>query len=201
MARTKNYKDLTGLKFGRWSVIQPAPSIFKYNKSYLAWECICECGNSKIMQGSFLRSGGSKSCGCLKIEVDKTREMLPFGESAFNRLYDWSRDNAKRKGILFELTKEQYKSIVQHNCTYCGEPPKENHFKKTNGHFMANGVDRVDSSVGYVLNNCVPCCEDCNRMKMAHTVDYWLAHMIKVLEHYNSRNRVSVIKSVPIKNN
>jgi hypothetical protein len=32
--------------------------------------------------------------------------------------------------------------------------------------YIYNGIDRVDSNIGYTLENCVPCCEAVNRMKM-----------------------------------
>ena len=32
------------------------------------WNCLCECGNSKLIRGSSLRSGATRSCGCLQKE-------------------------------------------------------------------------------------------------------------------------------------
>ena len=37
--------------------------------------------------------------------------------------------------------------------------------KALNGPYVYNGVDRVDNERGYSLENCVPCCKFCNRMK------------------------------------
>jgi len=45
------------------------------------------------------------------------------------------------------------------------------------------GLDRVDSAKGYIPGNVVQCCLNCNRMKSDHSVDEWVAHMEKVLEH------------------
>ena len=39
----------------------------KYNEgSILYWRCICECGNTHIVQGNDLKSGRVRSCGCLR---------------------------------------------------------------------------------------------------------------------------------------
>ncbi len=46
--------------------------------------------------------------------------------------------------------------LVQTACHYCGLQPK---WPKV------HGIDRKDNTVGYVHNNCVPSCKDCNFMK------------------------------------
>lgn len=47
-----------------------------------------------------------------------------------------------------------------------------------------NGIDRLDSEKGYVKENCVPCCWDCNRMKQTLTEQQFLK---KVEQIYNYR--------------
>ncbi len=59
-------RDLTGCKFGRLYVLKRAPND-KFNNS--RWECLCKCGNKTIVAGNALRSGNTKSCGCLHREV------------------------------------------------------------------------------------------------------------------------------------
>ena len=56
--------DLTGMKFGRLTVIRKSDK--KASKAY--WVCECECGNVREVASSSLRNGKSKSCGCLKKE-------------------------------------------------------------------------------------------------------------------------------------
>lgn len=68
MIKTKS--DLKpGEKFNRWTVIAPAAPL--HGRS--AYLCRCECGVERIIQGSSLRIGNSKSCGCLKSEVLRAR--------------------------------------------------------------------------------------------------------------------------------
>ena len=54
--------DLTGMRFGRLTVIKKS-KIRKNNA--VCWECLCDCGNTTIVRGDFLRKGVTKSCGCL----------------------------------------------------------------------------------------------------------------------------------------
>ena len=54
--------DLTGQRFGRLTVIKKA-KIHKDDGAY--WECLCDCGNTTEVASKYLRSGLTKSCGCL----------------------------------------------------------------------------------------------------------------------------------------
>lgn len=53
---------LSGLKFGRWSVIGMADRV-----GY--WECVCECGTRRDVKGENLSGGRTRSCGCLQREI------------------------------------------------------------------------------------------------------------------------------------
>lgn len=57
-------KDLTGLKFGRWTVLQLCGS---RPGGHLFWKCRCECGTIAVVGGSPLSLGRSRSCGCFKL--------------------------------------------------------------------------------------------------------------------------------------
>ena len=197
------FEDLSGKKFGRWTVIEFSGRKMCGGKPKILWKCICDCGTIKYIGGPTLRRGESKSCGCLRVDYGKTATALPFGEAVFNTLYDDIRRRAKKKGHEFDLTKDQFKEIIGSDCVYCGESPKERRTPNSNGYCLANGVDRVDSSVGYVFSNSVPCCGKCNIMKMGHAVDEWLSHMIKILEYYKNRNvgSIRVLAEKELKNN
>lgn len=60
----KRIIDITGIKSGRLTVESYSHS---YNKSAY-WNCICECGNHKVVRGWELRNGKTKSCGCIAHE-------------------------------------------------------------------------------------------------------------------------------------
>ncbi len=83
--------------------------------------------------------------------------------------YSQYKRSAKKRGLPFELTEEQFASLWQKNCSYCGDP------------IETIGLDRINNTKGYVLDNVVPCCDTCNRMKLDLTQDNWLNHMRKIL--------------------
>ena len=57
--------DMTGLRFGRWTVSEFLHS--QGNKHY--WTVICDCGHVATRTTSVLRHGNSKSCGCLRRDL------------------------------------------------------------------------------------------------------------------------------------
>ena len=66
--RTNNpnpIKNEIGNKYGRLVVIERA---YKEGETRAFWKCRCECGNNIIVSGKQLRSGNTKSCGCLRKE-------------------------------------------------------------------------------------------------------------------------------------
>jgi hypothetical protein len=58
-------KDLTGMKFGRLTVIKHVPSP---DSRHHYFSCSCECGGEKVARADHLESGRSASCGCLRSE-------------------------------------------------------------------------------------------------------------------------------------
>jgi len=63
------FKDLTGMKFGRWSVLSRADYS---NDGHIRWLCRCDCGVERKVIGKDLVKGHSLSCGCLRIERTST---------------------------------------------------------------------------------------------------------------------------------
>jgi hypothetical protein len=59
------FYDLTGLKFGKLTVIEQAPQLNPKNRN-TRWVCVCECGNETTTTSQKLRTGYTKSCGCLR---------------------------------------------------------------------------------------------------------------------------------------
>jgi hypothetical protein len=60
--------DLTGQRFGRLVVLEDSGERLGVRK-VIGWKCVCDCGNEKIINGFSLKTGSTKSCGCLNIEL------------------------------------------------------------------------------------------------------------------------------------
>lgn len=61
--------DLTGKRFGRWTVLGRAAIEFGQSR----WCCLCDCGGKKVVKSWILRNGESRSCGCLSRDIATER--------------------------------------------------------------------------------------------------------------------------------
>lgn len=66
--------DITGMVFGRLKVLNKMQQR-KYNLRVIVWECECICGKKIFTTSTPLRSGLSKSCGCLRREISRDRAL------------------------------------------------------------------------------------------------------------------------------
>lgn len=160
-------RDLTGQKN---NLLTAKNKIEKNGRWY--WNCECECGGNTCIREDFFISGKTKSCGCYgsRNSIYKINRKAP-GESALNSLFNSYKGSAKKRNHEFHLTIDQFKTLVSQNCHYCEAPPRDSIFnKRAYGDFKSNGIDRKFSSIGYLIENCLPCCSSCNLMK--GTLDY-----------------------------
>ena len=63
---SKSLIDMSGQKYGKLTVLE-------YNKNQYKWKCKCDCGNITYVTSDSLRSGHTKSCGCLRYDFAQTK--------------------------------------------------------------------------------------------------------------------------------
>lgn len=88
---------------------------------------------------------------------------------SLNGQFHQYKKGAKKRGIVFDLKEEDCIPFYNTICSYCGDPIK------------GLGIDRVDSSQGYTLNNTAPCCSICNFMKHVLSRDEFYSHINKIV--------------------
>jgi hypothetical protein len=80
---------------------------------------------------------------------------------------------SKQRGLTFSLTLQEFETLVNSKCLYCGDP--------------ALGIDRVDNRIGYVstpsVRNCVPCCSECNFAKRVMLAHRFIAMAERIAKH------------------
>lgn len=180
----KYAKDITGKRFGRYRVIKKDPD------DHTRHICECDCGTIRSVNSASLRGLNSKSCGCLRSDNGRAKRKGP-GVSACNTVYSQYRATAISTGKAFQISKSEFKDITSLPCFYCGSPPSN--VKKNANHdspYVYSGIDRVDSSVGYVLENCVPCCAYCNFMKRDHHQETFIAWLAKCHDHLSKTTQL-----------
>lgn len=149
--------DLTGKKFGRLLVLQFSK---KQKKDYY-WECKCDCGKLKIVNGRCLRSGNIKSCGCYKNEL--FCNMATTHKSSRTKLYNIYK---YMLGRCYNKNNDRYKNYGGRGIKVCDEWKNdfmnfhdwayENGYKEE---ILPNGrnkwtIDRIDVNGNYEPSNC-----------------------------------------------
>ncbi len=103
------FKDLTGRKFGRLTVIKRVEDhIQPSGQRKTRWLCKCDCGNDVVVQSSHLTSGDTKSCGCYNDENKRKKKLNTYNLSGeYGIGYDF-----KDREFYFDL--EDYDKIKEY---------------------------------------------------------------------------------------
>jgi hypothetical protein len=193
-----NVIDLVGLSFGRLKVL--SRNEVKGNRRQVRWDCVCKCKNTHTVTGESLRSGKSKSCGCLLKEARFVKNKNTDRELAMLLLIY----SPMKKRHRFKFKNEDYinfdffKKLSLSNCFYCGSIPyntqSDVRYLKdgtkliiTDFILKYNGIDRIDSLKGYENENVVSCCKNCNSAKMQLTILDFKNHIIKIYKNFASK--------------
>lgn len=167
--------DLKNQRFGKLIALEFVKHPIKA-KNY-GWKCQCDCGNiSEFIDTNNLTSGRVKSCGCIRnrksserLKNKPSKNKLESGEGSMSCLINSYRYGAKKRGFDYNLTRDEFREITKGVCFHCGIEPKQiMQGQRTNGPYVYNGIDRLDSKIGYNISNCVPCCNQCNTAKLDH---------------------------------
>lgn len=181
--------DETNNTYGQLTVLSRGSST---KSGAIQWICRCSCGTEFEVAGQRLRAGTATRClRCAKAADRRT------GEGPFRKSYAQYKASAKLKGGEFPLSYEEFREFVTLPCEYCGSPPTRvrrayNRPSKRDPSLddsaAMHGVDRIDSSKGYEVDNIVPCCYVCNGMKSDRTTDDFLSHVERIHEHQGQTN-------------
>jgi len=169
----------------------------KHKRPY--WLCRCDCGNTKIVSGQFLKKSRNPSCGCSAHLVTKNRKYSNPQDVTINSVLSNYKSKATRRKLQWELSREEFKELVMANCYFCKTPPfkNKNVYKARHSErhraskewsnaatIKLNGIDRLDNSKGYTPQNCVPCCEICNKAKRDLTLEEFTSWIQKLINVY-----------------
>ena len=141
--------DLTGDRFGRWIALERVPE--GKRTKYL---CRCVCGAEKLVAHGDLRSGKSKSCGCLRRDVT-IKKNTTHGMSHHNRLW---RIWVNMRTRCYNSNTTYWDRYGGRGITVCEE--WRDSFQSFYDWAMDNGysdsltIDRINNDGDYEPNNC-----------------------------------------------
>jgi hypothetical protein len=179
------FLDLTDKRFTRLVVIKRAPNSANLANKNTRWYVVCDCGTLRIVGGQCLRSGHTKSCGCLSKEVVRERSLIhgmTRGRRGTPTYKSWS-------GMIQRCTNSRDKAFPEYGgrgITVCSR------WRKSFLVFLSDmgecppglSLERRDNNQGYKPNNCYWATrkEQCNNRRSnivltyhgkTHTVTQW----------------------------
>jgi len=146
-----NFESLVGRKFGIVEVISFA-GIEKYKS---IWKCRCACGKVILCRGNNLKTGGTKSCGCIRIKSvirRNTKHGKAKRKSKSAAYISWVGMKTRSTNPNCTGAKNYFLRGIKMDprwnsfeCFYAdmGDPPDSGY-----------SLDRIDVNQGYSVNNC-----------------------------------------------
>lgn len=145
--------DLTGFKYSKLKVLSKA---HVDSGRRLHWNCICDCGNRKVVRSDSLRSGHTKSCGCNTIDNGALlgKSNITHGKSETSEYNTWI--NIKVR--CYNQNFKQFKDYGGRGIKMCNRwlESFENFYEDMGDKpYKDLSIERLDVNGDYTPENCV----------------------------------------------
>ncbi len=102
-------------------------------------------------------------------------------DSKIRRRYTNLKSDAKRRNLEFNLDYTYYESLIKPDqCYYCEGPLAK----------LSGALDRIDNNKGYILENVVPCCRDCNVVRNRLLSIEEMLEIVKLLRKLREKQQI-----------
>jgi len=153
---------------------------------YIIDNCVSCCKMCNYMKGST----------CEEVFVKRAEHILTFQRKIQGNLYpecfanhksgcysDYRR-RALTKQLDFVITPDDYNLIIKKDCFMCGKKSDQRH---------QNGIDRMDNTKGYILENINACCCECNLIKKDYVYEDIINKFLLIYKKHNSINETNLV--------
>jgi len=154
-----NHIDMTGYRCGRLTVVGKAP---KTQSSRMRWLCLCDCGKLIDVDANNLRTGHTKSCGCIRKPKEKAKSHKFDDYEYYTKIIGNDDYTHLRSawGAMWRRCKSNYhchEIYYDRGISVCNEWETFRNFADwaiNNGHSKELTLDRIDNDKGYCPDNC-----------------------------------------------
>lgn len=176
--------DLTGQRFGKWTVLSQLPKTVTKSGVNAYWVlCRCDCGTEKPVNQGSLRTGASKSCGCV-FPGNRRKDITRHGYSSSSTYRSWTamlnRCNNKNNESIYSFYGGRGITVCERWHSFenfladMGERPK------------GLSIDRIDTNGNYEPENCrwATSLEQMSNRRTTRRIEY-LSQMVTARELHN----------------
>lgn len=160
----------------------------------------CVCGKEFLTYKRSVETQRCKSCGCLRNKYisEANKGFIPRNrkspeDMSIAYIYYSSKYAAKSKRFEFELTRKDVGDLIFKPCYYCGDLPSRFPRRTKDSSPLTipiNGIDRFNNLIGYIKENCVTCCSDCNYLKSSRSGDAFISKILSIANYLNSNGEL-----------
>lgn len=151
----------------------------KYNNEYNIDECVSCCKMCNFIKNCLDYEVFLLRCEHILVylKIKKGKSYPELFPNSYNKIdkYNSYKLRAIKKNLDFKLTKNEFNIICSQDCYLCG--------KKSIVNTNWNGIDRIINTKGYTLDNCKPCCSECNYMKNNYDYTDFLQKICNIYNH------------------
>jgi hypothetical protein len=134
--------DMLGQRCGRLFILKESAE--RSNHGELRWECLCDCGVKVAVRGTSLRSGETRSCGCIQRTHGKAKTRLyRVWNSLVQRCINHKNHGYHNYGGRGISVCEAWRNSFEAFYRDMGDPPSGRHT-----------IERIDNDKGYEADNC-----------------------------------------------
>lgn len=177
-------KDYSGSKFNYLTLM----SFLQYNKGLggSVWKVLCDCGNIRELLAKDVASGKVKSCGKCKYHsklMSQSRggiQSVGRGEQELFRRY---LRKALKESTKWALSIVELRGLISKSCDFCGI--KES-VKLKGSKLRYNYIERLESTKGYLVSNCITVCADCKRAKGPLIPQQFINLITRIFSHLSN---------------
>lgn len=164
-------------------------------KEYLGKsEWLCECKCSKTFKTRTHLIEKRKGCRSCTSSINMSNKEIPH-YGYLKRLYKEYKISAEKRNLEFNINFELFITIISQNCSYCGSEPQEinsPYLVKTMSPLKRNGIDRIDSNIGYIPTNVTSCCSKCNYAKHEMSFDEFKSWINKIYHNIQEKGSETI---------
>jgi hypothetical protein len=146
--------------------------------------CSLKCGRRSaraIAHAKAIAQNGGYASGRKRAVTDE--------DFALNQHLSGYKTSAKNRGLCFDLTRDQFKVLVESDCWFCGASPAPTwKHSKLKAPPRFNGVDRLDNEKGYTVGNSVSCCGPCNRAKHTMGLQEFIDRAVRITKRHGTNS-------------
>lgn len=140
--------DLTGQKFGKLTVLEKCKSL----NSSTRWLCQCDCGNLTIVHATSLKSGNTKSCGCVRSELSKSRATHGMTKTPLYGVWNSMKQRCNNPNST------SFASYGKRGVSVCKEWEDDfmnfHNWANASGYAEGLSIDRINVNGNYEPSNC-----------------------------------------------